>query len=81
LVESRAGDISSYLGRSVIDTAKTLKGEGRVYAGGFNKLEPKELATVTADFILNALPARRRFEAVQTARAIREVMGCGVHRS
>lgn len=38
-------------------TAETLKGQGRVYGGGLHKLEPKELANVAADFILNALPA------------------------
>jgi adenine-specific DNA-methyltransferase len=40
-------------------TAETLKGEGRVYGGGLHKLEPKELANVAADFILNALPRGR----------------------
>jgi hypothetical protein len=37
-------------------TAETLKGEGRVYGGGLHKLEPKELANVASDFILNVLP-------------------------
>jgi len=37
-------------------TAETLKAEGRVYGGGLHKLEPKELANVSADFILNSLP-------------------------
>jgi len=40
-------------------TADTLKEEGRVYGGGLHKLEPKELANVAADFILNALPRKR----------------------
>ena len=40
-------------------TAEILKGEGRVYGGGLHKLEPKELANVAADFILNALPRAR----------------------
>ena len=38
---------------------ETLVGEGRVYGGGLQKLEPKELANVTAGFILNALPRAR----------------------
>jgi hypothetical protein len=37
----------------------SLVGEGRVYGGGLHKLEPKELANVTADFILTALPLAR----------------------
>lgn len=40
-------------------TAETLAGEGRVYGGGLHKLEPKELANVTADFMLTALPRAR----------------------
>ncbi|HYV02961.1 MAG TPA: class I SAM-dependent methyltransferase [Blastocatellia bacterium] len=40
-------------------TAETLKGEGRVYGGGLHKLEPKELANVASDFILNGLPRAR----------------------
>ncbi|MEX0718181.1 MAG: Eco57I restriction-modification methylase domain-containing protein [Planctomycetaceae bacterium] len=37
-------------------TAEMLIGEGRVYGGGLHKLEPKELANVAADMILDALP-------------------------
>jgi hypothetical protein len=36
-------------------TAETQKGEGRVYGGGLHELEWKELANVSADFILNEL--------------------------
>ena len=39
-------------------TADTLVGEGRVYGGGPHKLEPKELANVTADFI--SRPSRKQ---------------------
>ncbi len=37
-------------------TVEILTGEGRVYGGGLYKLEPKELANVAADNVLNALP-------------------------
>lgn len=37
-------------------TAEMLMGEGRIYGGGLHKLEPKELANVPAQSVLNALP-------------------------
>lgn len=37
-------------------TAEMLIGEGRIYGGGLHKLEPKELANVPADVVLDALP-------------------------
>ncbi len=37
-------------------TAAMLIGEGRVYGGGLHKLEPKELGSVPAEIVLNALP-------------------------
>jgi hypothetical protein len=37
-------------------TPDVLTREGRVYGGGLHKLEPKELARVPAETILNALP-------------------------
>jgi len=40
-------------------TAEMLTGEGRLYGGGLHKLEPKELANVPADVLLNALPGRK----------------------
>ncbi len=36
--------------------AEILMGEGRTYGGGLHKLEPKELANVAADVVLNVLP-------------------------
>jgi len=37
-------------------TAESLIGHGRTYGGGLYKLEPKELADLSADMILDALP-------------------------
>lgn len=41
-------------------TSDTLVGEGRIYGGGLHKLEPKELANVPADGILELFPAVRQ---------------------
>ncbi|MFP4173665.1 MAG: SAM-dependent DNA methyltransferase, partial [Candidatus Hydrogenedentota bacterium] len=35
---------------------KAMIGEGRVYGGGLHKLEPRELGTVSAGFIMDLLP-------------------------
>jgi adenine-specific DNA-methyltransferase len=37
-------------------TSEVLTGEGRIYGGGLFKMEPKELANVAADLVLNAIP-------------------------
>lgn len=42
-------------------TAEMLTGEGRVYGGGLHKLEPKELANVSADPVLKVLSDRNGF--------------------
>jgi len=42
-------------------TAGMLIEEGRIYGGGLHKLEPKELANVSADAVLKVLPGRRQF--------------------
>jgi len=41
-------------------TSEMLVGEGRVYGGGLHKMEPKELANVSADVIWDILPKRFR---------------------
>lgn len=41
-------------------TGETLVGEGRIYGGGLHKLEPKELANVSAEAILKLVPAAHR---------------------
>jgi hypothetical protein len=33
-----------------------IQDEGRLYGGGLHKIEPKELANVSADVILDAIP-------------------------
>jgi hypothetical protein len=33
-----------------------LTGEGRLYGGGLHKMEPKELANVPANVIINVMP-------------------------
>ncbi len=38
-------------------TSESLIGHGRTYGGGLYKLEPKELADLSADLILDALPS------------------------
>jgi hypothetical protein len=38
-------------------TSESLIGHGRTYGGGLHKLEPKELADLPADVILDALPS------------------------
>jgi len=37
-------------------TADELRGEGRVYGGGLNKIEPKELARISAKKLLAHWP-------------------------
>ena len=46
--------------RLTLITGETLVGEGRVYGGGLHKLEPKELANVPAEGILDLVPDARR---------------------
>jgi hypothetical protein len=42
--------------------AEMLMGEGRVYGGGLHKLEPKELANVPGEIVLEALPRGREIK-------------------
>jgi hypothetical protein len=37
-------------------TSERLVGHGRTYGGGLHKLEPRELANISADVVLDALP-------------------------
>ncbi len=46
--------------RLTMITGETLVGEGRIYGGGLHKLEPKELANVPAEGILELIPAAHR---------------------
>ena len=41
-------------------TAEMLTGEGRIYGGGLHKMEPNELAKVSADVLRNVLPHLHR---------------------
>jgi len=43
-------------------TAEKLIGEGRIYGGGLYKLEPKELANVPAEIVLDALKSEKEFK-------------------
>jgi len=46
--------------RLTLITGETLVGEGRIYGGGLHKMEPKELANVPAEGILDLIPSARR---------------------
>jgi hypothetical protein len=46
-------------------TAETLIGQGRIYGGGLYKLEPKELANVPAEMVLDMLKSKKGFELPQ----------------
>lgn len=45
--------------------SETLLGEGRVYGGGLYKMEPRELANVSASDIVALLPASKNIPATQ----------------
>jgi hypothetical protein len=44
-------------------TSESLIGHGRTYGGGLYKLEPKELANLPADVILDALPSGTKMKS------------------
>ncbi len=46
-------------------TGRELRGEGRVYGGGLNKIEPSELARVSAASFVNRWPELERFSTPQ----------------
>lgn len=52
----RAGDVFSLLGQV---TGYELRGEGRVYGGGLNKIEPSELARISAVAFVERWPELR----------------------
>jgi hypothetical protein len=41
-------------------TGHELRGEGRVYGGGLNKIEPSELARISASAFVDRWPELRR---------------------
>lgn len=49
----RAADVFALLGRI---TGHELRGEGRVYGGGLNKIEPSELGRISAAFLVERWP-------------------------
>lgn len=49
----RMGDLFSLLGRI---TGDELRGEGRVYGGGLNKIEPRELGRISAALLIERWP-------------------------
>jgi hypothetical protein len=50
----RAADVFTLLGQV---TGHELRGEGRVYGGGLNKIEPNELARISATPFVRRWPA------------------------
>jgi adenine-specific DNA-methyltransferase len=52
----RLTDLHELLGRV---TGHELRGEGRVYGGGLNKIEPSELGRISAEAILDRWPELR----------------------
>ncbi len=53
----RAADLFALLGQI---TAHELRGEGRVYGGGLNKIEPRELARISAALFVERWPQLER---------------------
>jgi hypothetical protein len=52
----RAADVFALLGRV---SGHELRGEGRVYGGGLNKIEPSELARISAAAFVDCWPELR----------------------
>lgn len=59
---ARAADVFAFLQQV---SGHELRGEGRVYGGGLNKIEPRELARVAADLLAQRWPELRRVHSEQ----------------
>jgi hypothetical protein len=52
---------------------ENLVGEGRVYGGGLHKIEPAELARVSASHFLKSLNLKRRPRCIQRTLSFRGI--------
>ena len=55
-------------------TSESLIGHGRTYGGGLYKLEPRELANLPADVILDVLPSGTRVRSHHQLSSVRDMM-------